>query len=229
MRDLNRVLRSGALSSDLRLQLDQELAAHDDALWLVNALKTERAYNLEASSDLFSAFPMTWQGRLLQGDMLSLYEELLPILAKPWYESNYEFDSIIAHSYSTPISDSMVQLMFPALQAAHDAYHRTIAEMRCLRILNALQAYEGEERTAKPNLLMTSTYRRRRCLTRSTASNLSSRELTRVGSSTPRIGTVRTTAASLNLWMTWASRRWAIRERIEKLRNARLRLATPRG
>ncbi len=150
VRDLNRVLRSGEISPETRLLVDQELAGHDDPMWFVNVLKTERAYSLDTSGDLFPHFPMTWQGRILKGDILSMYEELLPIVTKPWHESRYEIQEPFDRSYSTPISTTMIQLYTPALNAAHEAYHRTIAEIRCLRILNSLQAYkDGTGREAE--------------------------------------------------------------------------------
>jgi hypothetical protein len=137
--DLNRVLRSGEISPEVRSELDNELARHDDPLWMVKIMKTERAYNLDASSDLFSHFPMTWLGKLVQVDTLDVYEDLLAVLAKPRYESRGELQAVFERSYSTPISESLVRLFEPSLRAARDSFDRTVVEMRCLRILNADQ------------------------------------------------------------------------------------------
>jgi hypothetical protein len=144
VRDINRVLRSGEVSPETRLLLDQELAEHDDPLWFVRVLKTERAYNLDASGDLFPHFPVTWAGRLLQADTLDMYEDLLTVLARPRYESRGELEAAFQRSYSTPISESLVMLLKPSLQAARDSFDRTVAQMRCLRVLNTLQSHNEE-------------------------------------------------------------------------------------
>ncbi len=142
VQDLNRVLRSGGISPEVRTELDNELARHDDPFWMVKIMKTERAYNLDASGDLFSQFPMTWVGKLVQVDTLDMYEELLAVLAKPRYESRGELQAVFERSYSTRVSESLVRLFEPSLQAAQESFDRTTVEMRCLRILNAVQDQE---------------------------------------------------------------------------------------
>lgn len=150
VRDLNRVLRSGELSPETRLLVDQELARHDDPMWLVKIMKTERAYNLDASLDVFFAFPSI-QGRAAQADILDVYEDLLPLLAKPWHETkggkiNAVFirQSPIPILNALPVAGPQAELLLPGMQAANEAFHRTVAEMRSLRILNALQSYKEE-------------------------------------------------------------------------------------
>lgn len=148
VRDLNRVLRLGQISPEMRSRLDQELALHDDPLWLVKVMKIERAYNLDASLGASFAFPSI-QGRAAQADILDVYEDLLPLLAKPWHETkggkiNAVFirQSPIPILNALPVSGSQAQLLLPGMQAANEAFHRTVATMRCLRVLNAMQAYE---------------------------------------------------------------------------------------
>ena len=46
---LNLVLRAGPISAEVRQQLDQELAFHEDPTWIQHVMKTERVINLSAS------------------------------------------------------------------------------------------------------------------------------------------------------------------------------------
>ncbi|QEG36490.1 hypothetical protein [Bythopirellula goksoeyrii] len=152
---INRALRAGPLDLDLRKSLDAELATHDQLDWFIRNLKTERAVNLSAAVDLFPSFPMTWQGTMLQGDMIYFYENLLPFVSEPYYVSAKKLSNLQRDSYSTPISNSLIGLLFPALESAQIAANRDLALIRSLRVLNALQAYQAvhsKEATTIPDL-----------------------------------------------------------------------------
>lgn len=150
VRELNRVLRAGELSPETYLRIDQELAVHDDPQRIVNMMKSERAFNLEASYELFDHFSVGWLGNLLKLDTLEFHEQAAPILAMPWHENKSKLRSLSSQEYLFPISDMAISLMMPALQATNEANQRNLAELRCLRILNAMKSYEystGNEAT----------------------------------------------------------------------------------
>jgi hypothetical protein len=150
VRELNRVLRAGELSSETYLGIDQELALHDDPQRIVVMLKSERAFNLDSAYELTDHFSVGWIGNLLKLDILEFHEQAAPILAKPWFKGSGELHRLETQEYTSPISQTMMALMFPALQAANDVNHRNLAELRCLRILIAMKSYEystGKEAT----------------------------------------------------------------------------------
>ena len=143
---LNLVLRAGPISKQLRKELDQELALHDDPQWIGRVMKTERAANVSASKSMFGqAWWMPWMEKGLQVDMIDYHERLLPVITQPWHESHKQIHRVSTNaSHSTFISRTMLELLTPAIQAAHDAFNRNTATLRCLRIVNALTAYAQE-------------------------------------------------------------------------------------
>ncbi len=150
VRELNRVLRAGELSPRTYLKIDQELALHDDLQRIVNMLKTERAYNLDSAHYNFDTFSVGWVENLLKLDILEFHHRAATILAKPWHDNKYELDRLATQRYAFPITDTMMALMIPGLTAANEANQRNLADLRCLRILNAMKSYEhstGEEAT----------------------------------------------------------------------------------
>lgn len=148
---INRALRTGPIEADLRRSLDQELASYDELDWFVRTMKSERALNLSGADDLFPHFPITWQGTLFKADTIDFYEKSLPLLGKPAYQSSEQLSALQQVSYSTPMSISLIGLLFPGLDAAHIAANRNLVDVRCLRVFNALQSYkqeQGEEATS---------------------------------------------------------------------------------
>jgi hypothetical protein len=152
---INRALRTGPIEGNLRRSLDTELANFDELDWFVRTLKTERAYNLSAADDLFPHFPVTWQGTLLKADTIDFYEKSLPLSGKPAYQSAEKISALQQVSYSTPISISLIGLLFPGMNAAHVSANRSLVDVRCLRVLNAFQTYKeahGKEATGLSDL-----------------------------------------------------------------------------
>ena len=138
---IDHALRSGPIGEELRRSLDTELVSYDELDWFVRTLKTERALNLTAPDDLFPHFPVTWLGTLLQADTIDFYEKSLPLSAEPAYLSSEKISALQQDSYSTSMSGALIGLLFPAMEAAHVSANRNLVDVRCLRVLNALQAY----------------------------------------------------------------------------------------
>ena len=137
---LNQVLRIGHISAKLRDALDAELAKHDDAQRFVKTMKTERAGSLDAiESFKIAPVPIHWHFTFWQSEMVDWFEEHFVLAALPWHQSHQLFGQVDESKYS-----DIMQLMGPATQAALDAFHRNIAMLRCLRILNAAGAYQDK-------------------------------------------------------------------------------------
>jgi hypothetical protein len=152
---LNQALRTGPISAEKHAELDHTLARFDDLNWYVKVLKTERAVNLSAARDLFPHFPVTWMGTLFQADLLDLYDHLLPLADQPAYLSAKNIAALEPDSDGKWAWNVLLKLFFPAIQAANNAANRNLAEVRCLRVLNALQVYEqshGKEATGLDDL-----------------------------------------------------------------------------
>jgi len=143
---LNLVLRSGPIFEELRKELDQELTLHDDSKWIAHVMKTERAINVNVSKSMFAqAWWMPWMAKGLQIDMIDYHERLLPVITQPWYLSHKQIPRVHATaSHSTYISGTLFEMITPAIEVAHDAFNRNTAQLRCLRIVNALTAYAQE-------------------------------------------------------------------------------------
>ena len=140
---LNMVLRSGPISAEVRQQLDQELGLHEDSTWIQHVMKTERVINLSASRNIFSqAWWLPWMERGLEVDMLDYHQRLLSVISQPWHKSRDEIRSLnLDISHSTPISGTLTTLLTPAIEFAYDAFNRSTATLRCLRIVNKVTAY----------------------------------------------------------------------------------------
>jgi hypothetical protein len=141
---LNLVLCSEPLSPEVRQQLDQELALHDDPAWIQHVMKTERVINLSASRSQFSeAWWLPWYERGLEIDMIDFHQRLLPAISQPWYKARNGIRNINtgAFSYSTPVSGASLALLEPAIESAGVSFNLNTAMLRCLRIRNSLTAY----------------------------------------------------------------------------------------
>jgi hypothetical protein len=148
---LNFALQSGAVSPDVRAQLEAELAQHDNLGPLQHAMITERAYAVTNIADQASGFArmlgwpaMNWM--LGQMDLLDRAvaasklspDELRPNrtmtaedLKKPAPLQGVADDPNIGHAIAT----------------AFNAEFRRLAEARAMRVLNALGEYR--QRTGK--------------------------------------------------------------------------------
>ncbi len=137
---LNQALRAGPISAEVRTALDAELALHDDPQRFVAVLRSERPLNLDAIEDWkIAPIPVHWHFTFWQCDLVDWYDLQFKYAELPWHKAKKQFEKIDESEY--PI---MVQLMFPAMQAAYESFHGNIATLRCLRILNAAGAYHDK-------------------------------------------------------------------------------------
>ncbi len=137
---LNQVLQSGSVSARLRAALDAELAKHDDPQRFVKTLLTERAGSLDAmESWKIAPVPIHWHFTFWQAELVDWFDEQFVLAALPWHQAHKLFGQVDESKYS-----AIIQLMGPATQSALDSFHRNVATLRCLRILNAAGAYHDK-------------------------------------------------------------------------------------
>ena len=109
---INRALHAGPIGTELRGSLVASSPVTMNSTGLYARSKRSGLSNLSAGDDLFPHFPVTWLGTLLKGDMIDLYEKLLPLAAEPFYISAEKISAIQQDSYSTPMSISLIGLLF---------------------------------------------------------------------------------------------------------------------
>ena len=144
IRSANRILRAGPLSDAEYDALAAELARHNLVNAYQQALRTERAFGLES----FGEQPSPLLHKPDQRDYLDLIEAELPAMSTPLASSS-------SHAQSSAIlgrAGPLTKLVAPATQAMQDATARTLAEMRCLRVLNELMRHEQHADTSEPEI-----------------------------------------------------------------------------
>ena len=148
----NLVLRAGPLSKDSRQVLEAELALHDGAQAYQHALKTERAYGL----DSFRTMPGRnfWlASRALWNDATCYYLDMIDrqvaAVSRPYSELVATTPAPARHRIGFRV---LADLAEPAMAAGRQAMERTTARIRCLRVLNALQARPEQAGAETPKL-----------------------------------------------------------------------------
>ena len=137
----NRVLRSGPISQQARAALDAELQAMNADASFERCLKTERAFGLEMFRGIVRdnvAFPNRAYFNDEQCHHIDMIGAFLPLISKPYAEARPEFEKFLKGNKSS-WRHIVASLNGPALQKVHEAHLRTLAHVRCLRVLNALQ------------------------------------------------------------------------------------------
>ena len=137
---LNQALQNGPVLVKVRAALDMELAKHDNSQLFVRTLLTERAVSLDTMESMkIAPVPIHWHFTFWQSEMVDWFDEQFTLAELPWHQSHQQFGEVDETKYSI-----LIQLMGPATKSALDAFHRNIAMLRCLRILNAAGAYHDK-------------------------------------------------------------------------------------
>ena len=136
LNDANDILRSGAISNAVRAELDKELALIDDPHFFERVLKCERAMGI---SHFGSVIPVGWYNRGIanawESSWLDTLNEQLTLVGKPYSQAMN-----ISGERKTPTQfDIFSSLALPAILKVREAWCRTQALTRCLRIVNAMQ------------------------------------------------------------------------------------------
>jgi hypothetical protein len=150
---INQALRAGPISPQVRRELDQELAIEDDPQRVVSVMKKERAFSMsqfdEMSKQIGPVF-LAWRLKNWQSDSLDFFARIISVADQPWYRARSDYRGRIGPTKQ--YTNALVELMFPATQAAFSASNRDVARLRCLRILNALCRYREENGHEAPGL-----------------------------------------------------------------------------
>ena len=152
-------LNSGPVSPETHAALDQELARQENTARLLNAMKTERAFSI----DMIKAMPgqvtpalqawayklFGWPVKRFYVGVLDYYDVELAALAKSWKNGH---GTVGRHLQADGTSGYgvLADLLIPASQAAYNADQRCTAQLRSLRIFNALRQFaekNGREAT----------------------------------------------------------------------------------
>jgi hypothetical protein len=158
VRTLNQALRSGTVSAKVRAALDAELARADDPQSFAKMLTTERAVALEAMDAMTGQVPpfvVAWLGWPAKQQFMGAYDLLDVVIdeaKQPWQQFR---QAVVAGDLNSAPRGALGELLWPGLRAGVEARTRDLAQMRALRILNALQTFEeaqGREASGLANL-----------------------------------------------------------------------------
>lgn len=138
----HRTLRAGPLPADLHQQLDQELAQHDLVKSYRQMLSTERAYGIQMFDVMVETNPLLrlWTIASDQNSYLDYMGLAIDRADRPYADSQ-------SRAKLGQIIDSaghFTHLVAPALGAASYANYRMTAQLRALRVLNALVQQPAE-------------------------------------------------------------------------------------
>jgi hypothetical protein len=146
----NQALQTGPVSKEVRDALDAELAIQERMEGFAGALKSERPYGVES----FSSIPggNFWLfGRGFWNMQKSAFLELFPTcIALAGDPSPYcQVEKTLDGNGKKPV---LASLSLGALKAAFVSVARKKAQIRCLRVLNALQTHGAVGSDAAPKL-----------------------------------------------------------------------------
>jgi hypothetical protein len=146
--DANRALQLGPVSNEVRQALDNELAAQERLEGFAWALKSDRAYMLD---NFPTAVPLRnfW---LVSRGIWNMQEsaclELFPVFIARASEPGTFRETKQAIESKNSI---FAALLLPGIDGLYASVERTRADIRCLRVLNALQTHmpAGSKETPK--------------------------------------------------------------------------------
>jgi hypothetical protein len=149
--EINLLLRTGPVSAHLQSELERELTISGDQIAYQQVLKGERAFGVSA----FAAMGLgMWPIRpFFTNDMcfyLDQMKEQIDLATRPYAEAfaaEVEIKRQLMSGGARTLHP-MSALVLPALMKTRDAHERILAQLRCLRVLNAIQmhgARSGQE------------------------------------------------------------------------------------
>ena len=135
---IDAVLERSQLTDEQRRQIDSALADCESADGFKHALASERIFGLAMfRSEMFGG-PLQsivmWSFKLDACDYLDLFDEMDSWASRPRYEIVDDLNTV-----TTRNPGILTASVTPALLQVRVAHDRTLARVRCLRVLNALQ------------------------------------------------------------------------------------------
>lgn len=130
MYSLNGLLQTSSLSEETHQRIESELANHQPLKSVVHAIKTERAFGMDSIREQYGPFFM----KMSIKDYLEITDSELASIAKPLFE----VPAITPKTRNSFISP--VDAFRPLIAEMRTAANRTEANLRALRVLNAIHA-----------------------------------------------------------------------------------------
>lgn len=130
VRTLNSILQTQDVTDESHAAIERVLAIQDALPGFLNGIQTERVIGIESLRQL--PFPLSWLG----GDLMG-YLEFMQAEEDAGTKSQWKFPN------ANPVALSGIAMTaLPAMESARQAMNRLRGEMRCLRVLNAIQQRE---------------------------------------------------------------------------------------
>ena len=147
----NEALQSGRVSDNVRRELEIELAKIDMRRAYLQALKSERAFSLDRFEEMYSQL---WPSRaFLNRETLGCLDVYDWIIARANAALSESVSNSSTNISPTPPSSGVLgQLLIPALQATETAANRVEAQIRVIRVINALGRRNDRENLEKAPL-----------------------------------------------------------------------------
>jgi hypothetical protein len=145
------ILRSGPLPDSAYAALEAELARQDMAKLYRLALITERAHGLQSFREIGispAGYMMLPMGKNDQCDYLEYMDVVIQGASRPYSDPRVQDDA----RRILDRAGVLTRAMEPGIQATQDAHCRGQAQMRCLRVLNALARRDRSGENREPKL-----------------------------------------------------------------------------
>jgi hypothetical protein len=151
--DTSLVLQTGPLPASAYAALEQELARHDILEGYHNAIRSERAYGLQTFGEWASGVmaPTVRMMPWFKNEECN-YLDVMEMCLQDEQLSNPDWNSEMEAAVAERNDGPFTQLLLPTLQQSHLAMLRTQAQLRALRVLNALLERERAGGAGEPAL-----------------------------------------------------------------------------
>lgn len=138
---LNGLLQTSTLTKETHEAIEEELQKHNELSRVERAFKSERAFAIDSLRGIFGNFYIFFGQSLNSLDVL---EQHIKMGAKPQF---------ITSRISPFSADGLAEVMQSSLRRARETANRLEADIRCLRILNAIVAKGTRSETVDINSL----------------------------------------------------------------------------
>lgn len=150
---LNRILQSQPVSDEVRQELEEELAKADIYRDYLQALKSKRGFNLDYFDKTFGDMP--WYAKVYWNlEKLGVFDASDWAIARATaaLPENNPSGETPFYGDDPEVGGMLAKLVIPAYRAAESAANRVEAQVRAIRILNALGRREDPEKEPLPDL-----------------------------------------------------------------------------
>ncbi len=137
--ELGGLLKHHQLTPETHQTIEAELSQHDSIATWVQMLKSERAFGISSFDEFPNVPGAGWVAKELKIYVEYMNEQI--DVGSEW--------SPQPSSDETANTSAMTNLLVPAINGAREAHLRSIAQVRCLRVLNAIQSRDAESTSSQ--------------------------------------------------------------------------------